>query len=96
MAGNLIDVDYRALVSRADLRYDQPVKRSEEGMPVGNGRIEFVQVKSQAGGECRIRNPWPDTTVALERNGDKPEQLSGDLLRFSTTKGEVTTIRPSR
>ena len=33
------DVDYRALISRADLRYDKPVARSEEGIPVGNGRM---------------------------------------------------------
>jgi len=37
--GSLIDVDYRALVSRADLNYERPVKRSEEGLPVGNGRM---------------------------------------------------------
>ena len=60
------------------------------------GKIEFVQIESQAGGECRLRNPWPDTKVALERSGDKAEELSGDLLRFSTTKGELITIRPSR
>src|SRR5581483_11111315 len=34
----LLDVDYRSLVSRADLDYDHPASRSEEGMPVGNGR----------------------------------------------------------
>jgi len=33
------DVDYRALISRADLRWDKPVERSEEGMPIGNGRM---------------------------------------------------------
>src|SRR5688572_14291428 len=37
-AGRLFDVDYRSLASRADLRYETPVERSEEGMPVGNGR----------------------------------------------------------
>jgi hypothetical protein len=36
---NLLNVDYRRLVSRADLTYDTPVSRSEEGMPVGNGRM---------------------------------------------------------
>ena len=29
----------RALVSRADLHYDAPVARSEEGVPLGNGRM---------------------------------------------------------
>jgi len=32
-------VDIEKLVSRADLLYDKPVSRSEEGMPVGNGRM---------------------------------------------------------
>ena len=36
---SLIEVDYRKLVSRADLDYNEPVRRSEEGMPVGNGRM---------------------------------------------------------
>ena len=38
-AGGLLDVDYGALVSRADLAYDRPVSRGEEGMPLGNGRM---------------------------------------------------------
>ena len=37
-AQSLIQVDRRALVSRADLTYETPATRSEEGMPVGNGR----------------------------------------------------------
>jgi hypothetical protein len=37
-AQSLIQFDRRSLVSRADLTYDTPVTRSEEGMPVGNGR----------------------------------------------------------
>jgi len=35
----LISVDYRGLVSRADLDYNEPARRSEEGLPVGNGRM---------------------------------------------------------
>ncbi|SPE41719.1 conserved exported hypothetical protein [Candidatus Sulfopaludibacter sp. SbA3] len=31
--------DYRKLISAADLVYDQPAARSEEGIPVGNGRM---------------------------------------------------------
>ncbi len=38
-SGSLVEVDYRSLVSRADLYYSKPVDRSEEGMPVGNGRM---------------------------------------------------------
>ena len=35
----LMRVDYQKLVSRADLIYEKPVPRSEEGMPIGNGRM---------------------------------------------------------
>src|SRR5512139_2149032 len=38
-ASAVLDVDYRKLVSRADLTYTKPASRSEEGMPVGNGRM---------------------------------------------------------
>ncbi len=34
----ILHVDFRKLVSRADLSYDQPASRSEEGLPTGNGR----------------------------------------------------------
>jgi hypothetical protein len=60
------------------------------------GQIEFVEIRSNAGGECRLRNPWPDATVTLDRNGKQTEDLSGSLLKFPTTKGDVITIRPSR
>jgi hypothetical protein len=35
----MVDVNYPALISRADLDYTTPAVRSEEGMPVGNGRM---------------------------------------------------------
>jgi hypothetical protein len=38
-ADRLIQVDRRAQVSRADLDFDTPAARPEEGMPVGNGRM---------------------------------------------------------
>jgi hypothetical protein len=36
---SILSVNYRKLVSRADLTYDKPVIRSEDGLPVGNGRM---------------------------------------------------------
>src|ERR1041384_3829924 len=31
--------DIRALISQADLVYDTPAPRSEDGLPIGNGRM---------------------------------------------------------
>ena len=36
---SIFDGDLGQLVSRADLDYDTPARRSEEGMPIGNGRM---------------------------------------------------------
>lgn len=36
---SLLEVNYRDLIARADLRYEQPAARSEDGAPVGNGRM---------------------------------------------------------
>ncbi|MHC4214644.1 MAG: glycosyl hydrolase family 95 catalytic domain-containing protein, partial [Planctomycetota bacterium] len=36
---SILTVDYRNLVSRADLTYEKPVVRAEEGLPVGNGTM---------------------------------------------------------
>ncbi len=80
------DAEFTLLARRAFL-----VSSSMQG-----GQIEFIQVKSQAGGECRLRNPWPGATVALKRNGNEVRDLSGDLLQFSTTKGDVVTLEPGR
>ncbi|MHC4186834.1 MAG: DUF5703 domain-containing protein, partial [Planctomycetota bacterium] len=33
----MLDVNYRKLISRADLHYDKQVRTSMEGLPVGNG-----------------------------------------------------------
>ena len=35
----MLSPDFRALVSRADLHFTKPVERSEEGQPIGNGRM---------------------------------------------------------
>lgn len=58
------------------------------------GQIEFVQIRSNAGEECHLRNPWPDKTVTLHRDGRKAEDLSGSLLTFPTTKSETVVIVP--
>jgi hypothetical protein len=59
---------------------------------IKNGEVSFVQINSQIGGTCRIRNPWPGKTISLYRNGVKTEELKGSLISFSTREGEDITI----
>ena len=57
-----------------------------------NGSVDFVELKSQAGGDCRLRNPWGDADVMLYRNGKQAENMSGSLMKFSTAVGENLLI----
>jgi len=59
------------------------------------GRVEFVEVISQCGRECRILNPWTDAKVSLFRADNKEEHLDGSLLMFPTQQGERVVIVPS-
>lgn len=59
---------------------------------IRQGKIEFVQLVSQAGGECRVRNPWQGE-VALQRRDGESEALRGSLLKFNTQKGEKIILR---
>jgi hypothetical protein len=58
------------------------------------GRVEFVELRSQAGAECRLYNPWGAEEVELYRNGKKAETLTGSLVKFSTAKDEVLVLVP--
>lgn len=61
-----------------------------------DGVIDYVEIDSQLGGECRIRNPW-DERVDVYRNGVKSETLRGkenSLLSFNTEAGEHILLVP--
>jgi len=58
------------------------------------GRVESVQLRSEAGSVARLRNPWGTAApVSLSRNGKRPQQLKGELLQFDTEIGEVVELR---
>ena len=59
---------------------------------VKSGEVSFVEINSQLGGTCRIRNPWHGNAISLYRNGVKAENLTGSLISFSTRIGEDIKI----
>lgn len=59
-----------------------------------NGKIEFVELLSRAGGECRLRNPWPGSEAVLYRNGAQQAAPTGALLRFETAAGDRLVVAP--
>jgi len=67
--------DYRELVSRADLRYDKPASRSEEGLPVGNGKMGSLVWTTPSALRLQINRVDvyannSSTNSFFERNGD--------------------------
>jgi hypothetical protein len=62
-----------------------------------SGDIQYVEIESQLGGVCRIRNPW-NTNVVLYRNGVQAETITSSqnaLMSFNTVTGEdIVLVRP--
>lgn len=55
------------------------------------GNIPFVEIMSQAGQECRIRNPWDDAPVRVTDGNGHPVAVLVDcdhVLSFATKAGE--------
>jgi hypothetical protein len=58
------------------------------------GQIEFVEIQSDKGGNCMIKNPWGDAVLTLYRNGKKSKNISGKLLTLTSKGGETLTLVP--
>ncbi|MDR3246187.1 MAG: hypothetical protein LBT50_07120 [Prevotellaceae bacterium] len=58
-----------------------------------NGTIEYVEIFSEKGKACQLKNPWVGEKVRLVRNGQAKEILSGDLLKFQTAEEETIVLR---
>jgi hypothetical protein len=52
------------------------------------GNTDYVELVSEAGAPCRLRNPWPDSEVVVKRDGHPAESLRGAILTFATHPGE--------
>ena len=59
---------------------------------IERGQVEFVEVRSQLGGECRLRNPWVTDGATLYRNGRKAEDLTASPLKLPTRKDEILLL----
>jgi Domain of unknown function (DUF5703) len=59
-----------------------------------NHEISFVEIQSQAGSSCALKNPWSGGAVTLHRNGAKAETLSGEILKFPTVPDETVVLVP--
>src|SRR5208337_3278887 len=57
------------------------------------GNVDFIEVTSQHGGSCTIRNYWGKQVVDLNSSkAQSKKTMTGDLLTFDTKAGEDVVI----
>jgi hypothetical protein len=56
---------------------------------IKGGVVESVELESQAGAECRLRNPWREAAIVGGR------RMTGSLLTFPTRKGDRIRVVPA-
>ena len=64
------------------------------GSAIEGGRIGSVEIISQLGGECRVRNPWGEGAVRASCSDGRTLDLGGSLLRLETQAGETWELLP--
>ena len=62
---------------------------------IAKGAIGCIEIISQIGGECRVRNPWGDGAVGAACSDGRTLDLSGSLLRIDTQPGETWELLPA-
>lgn len=53
-----------------------------------HGEIAYVKIKSQAGADCRIRNPWGVEPIDLYAGSKKIKSAAGEIIAFKTKLNE--------
>lgn len=56
------------------------------------GTVQFVEVRSRGGRECRLRNPWGEGVAVLYRNEQAGERLTGSPLEFAVSPEEAVVL----
>lgn len=60
---------------------------------IKDGSVVFVNIVSEKGKTCQVKNPWPGQKIGLARNDGDVEHIEGDLLNIATTIGETLKLQ---
>jgi alpha-L-fucosidase 2 len=58
------------------------------------GEVAFARIRSEVGGVCGLRNPWPGEDVIV-RGPDGDSQLSGETVQWDTREGADYLVFPA-
>lgn len=62
---------------------------------ISGNTVQYLQAKSQAGGNFVFTNPWPGQSVEVYRNGTDTGTVSGSRITLATTSGDVLDLAPA-
>jgi hypothetical protein len=57
------------------------------------GKVQFVEIESRLGEDCRLRNPWGGRCSVREASGSLRE-FEGEIVVFPTARGNKYSLRP--
>ena len=59
--------------------------------------MDYLLVRSLAGGALRVANPWPDKTVAVASltDGETSQIAGGELLEVATSAASDYLVQPA-
>jgi hypothetical protein len=57
------------------------------------GKLSDARIRSEKGRDCTVVNPWPGRAVALTRDGQPAETVTGDRFTFTTRPMETIALR---
>lgn len=63
---------------------------------ISNGVVEYINIVSEKGSECKVKNPWKGHDVQIVRDNGKIENQKADILIFKTTLNEKIEIRKGK
>ncbi|WP_285773642.1 discoidin domain-containing protein [Microtetraspora sp. NBRC 13810] len=63
---------------------------------ISGGKVTYVDITAEAGGDVRLANPWPGQKVRITRVGTRQVDYAAgkDVIKISAKKGATYTITP--
>jgi hypothetical protein len=58
------------------------------------GEVRDLTIHSEAGGECRLRNPWPGKTIAVGDESTTTRLPAAAFVSFTTAPGHTYVLQP--
>lgn len=59
-----------------------------------DGEVEFIQIRSEHGGDCIIINPWNSKTLRISHNGVDSKVDVDSQITLTTLKNDIIIIKP--